>query len=139
MSVIPIANYYLIGSDFGFCMQSIEDKFLADLQEAYYVETGLVDMLGDIAEFSNDDSLADGLQEHQQETEKHVERLEEAFEAPEVQPSGRENPVFDGPVTANNVFLEEADGDSELQDVHILVLGSRTNTSKLRATRTCSS
>ena len=49
--------------------------------------------------------------------------MEEAFEALGVQPGGRENPVFDGLVAANNIFIEEANGDPELHDVHILGLG----------------
>ena len=39
-------------------MQSIEDKLIADLQETYYVESGLVEMLGNMAEFSTEESLS---------------------------------------------------------------------------------
>lgn len=62
-------------------IQSLEDMFVYQLEEMYYVEHRLVDVLDELATEANNDTLAKGFQDHRDETREHVARIERVFES----------------------------------------------------------
>jgi ferritin-like metal-binding protein YciE len=60
--------------------KTLDDLFLETLKDIYYAEKQLVKTLPKMAKAAQDQSLADGFLSHAQETEGHVERLEQIFE-----------------------------------------------------------
>lgn len=57
------------------------DKFVYHLQEMYYVENRFVEVLDEMAADVANDDLRDGLERHREQTEGHVRRLDEVFDA----------------------------------------------------------
>jgi ferritin-like metal-binding protein YciE len=67
----------------GFIMateKTLDDLFLDTLKDIYYAEKQLLKALPKMAKAAQDPKLADGFMMHAEETEGHVERLEQIFE-----------------------------------------------------------
>jgi ferritin-like metal-binding protein YciE len=60
--------------------KTLDDLFLETLKDIYYAEKQLVKTLPKMAKAAQDKKLADGFLMHAEETEVHVERLEQIFE-----------------------------------------------------------
>jgi ferritin-like metal-binding protein YciE len=60
--------------------KTLDDLFLDMLKDIYYAEKQLVKALPKMAKAAQDQKLADGFLMHAEETEGHVERLEQIFE-----------------------------------------------------------
>lgn len=98
-------------------VDSLYGKFLYHLEEMYYIENQLLDVLDTMMTDVTNDELREGLREHREETKSHVTRLEEVFETLEEQPEERECPSFDALIEERNRFLEQATGGEDLRDV----------------------
>lgn len=101
----------------------LHDKFVYDLQEMYYIENRLVDVLDDLAMDAANEELGEGFREHREQTREHVTRLEDVFRAIDEPPEQRSSPVFDALLTEREQFLEEAGGDEDLRDLYDLGAG----------------
>ena len=60
--------------------KTLDDLFLETLKDIYYAEKKLVTTLPKMAKAAQDAKLAEGFMMHAEETEGHVERLEQIFE-----------------------------------------------------------
>jgi len=60
--------------------KTLDDLFLDTLKDIYYAEKQIVKTLPKMAKAANSQELKAGFEKHLQETEGHVERLEEVFE-----------------------------------------------------------
>jgi ferritin-like metal-binding protein YciE len=60
--------------------KTLDDLFLDLLKDIYYAEKKLLTTLPKMAKAAQDQKLADGFLMHAEETEGHVERLEQIFE-----------------------------------------------------------
>jgi len=90
------------------------------LEEMYYVENRLLDVLDEMAtEVSNED-LREGLENHRNQTERHVGRLEDVFDAIDAVPEQRSGPTFDALVEEREMLLEQTGGDEDMRDLHNL-------------------
>lgn len=98
-------------------VDSLYGKFLYHLEEMYYIENQLLDVLDTMMTDVTNDELHEGLRKHREETKSHVTRLEEVFETLEEQPEERECPSFDALIEERNRFLEQATGGEDLRDV----------------------
>lgn len=101
-------------------VQTLHDKFVYHLQETYYVENRLVDILGELASEANNDELRRAFEEHQTETEEQVARLEDVFNAVDEVPEERPNPAFDGLVEEREQLLDQSAADEDMRDLHNL-------------------
>ncbi len=97
-------------------VENPRDLFEVELRKAYSIETRLVDELAvladDVAADSLDDTriravhdaFGDLLGTHREETEEHVDRLEDAFAALDRQPEGRSIPALEGLIEEKELF-----------------------------------
>jgi ferritin-like metal-binding protein YciE len=86
---------------------------LYGLQDIYYTEQQIIKSLPKMIEATNRD-LATGLKGHHEETNKQVERLQNAFEKPGKEPSGTKSPAIYG-------IIKEADETAgEIEDKAVL-------------------
>ena len=61
-------------------IQSLEDLLLHELKDIYHAEQQLVDALPDVIEKASSPELKTAIQQHLEETEGHVNRLEQIFD-----------------------------------------------------------
>jgi ferritin-like metal-binding protein YciE len=74
-----------------------KDLLVAQLSELLWVERRLAfDVLRDVIDAVHDETLKKLFQEHLEETRGHVERVEQAFRAIEMEPSSAFSPGFSG-------------------------------------------
>jgi ferritin-like metal-binding protein YciE len=77
-------------------IKSMDDLFLHVLQDIYYAEKQIVKALPDMIEKATNRELTAALQNHLGETQKHVQRLDQAFELIGESPKGTTCPAIDG-------------------------------------------
>jgi ferritin-like metal-binding protein YciE len=106
-------------------INSPHDLFVHNLKEMYYVETQLVEMLGELASDTPNDQLSQGFSDHRTETERQVDRLRQVFEAIGEQPESVASPVLDGLVQQRQNFLSEV-GNDDLKTPFYLAAGIKT-------------
>lgn len=106
-------------------VRSLQDLFVYQLEEMYYVEDRLVDVLGQLATDATDEKLQKGFKDHQSETREHVERLEEVFEEIGRKPDKRESKVLEALIEEREEFRREM-GSDELGDLFDIQAGMKT-------------
>jgi ferritin-like metal-binding protein YciE len=80
----------------------MDDLFLHVLQDVYYAEKQIVKALPDMIEKATNRELTAALQHHLGETQKHVQRLDQAFELIGESPKGTTCPAIDGIIKEAN-------------------------------------
>jgi ferritin-like metal-binding protein YciE len=95
-------------------IKSIDDLFLHVLQDIYYAEKQIVKALPDMIEKATNRELTAAFRGHLEETEKHVQRLEQAFELLGEQPKGTKCPAIDGIIDEANEITGEIDNKKVL-------------------------
>jgi ferritin-like metal-binding protein YciE len=99
-------------------VETLHDKFVYELQQAYYIETELVDVLEEMDETTADEEISNGFQRHQRETAEQARRLEDVFEALDEEPHARQCYALDGLVEDHSEFLDNAAEDDDLIDLY---------------------
>lgn len=77
-------------------IETLEDLFGYQLQHAYYAERTQLELLADLADDAATDELGERFTTHIQETERHVERLEDVFDALGRRPQASRSRTADG-------------------------------------------
>jgi len=77
-------------------IKTINDLFVHMLRDIYYAENQIVKALPDMIEKATNRELTAALQNHLGETQKHVQRLDQAFELIGESPKGTTCPAIDG-------------------------------------------
>jgi ferritin-like metal-binding protein YciE len=83
-------------------IKSMDDLFLHVLQDIYFAEKQIVKALPDMIEKATNRELTAALQHHLGETQKHVQRLDQAFELIGESPKGTTCPAIDGIIKEAN-------------------------------------
>ena len=83
--------------------KTLEDLFEHALKDIYYAEKKIYKALPKLIKAAHDDELRYGLEDHRNETEQHVEKVEQIFALLGKTPKAQKCDAIDG-------ILEEADG-----------------------------
>lgn len=81
------------------------------VQELYYAEQELVDATKTLADQTNDDTASQAFTEHHEETQTHVDRIEQVFDHIGEEPQSREEQVVDALIDEHEQFAQDNDGD----------------------------
>lgn len=106
-------------------VNNLRELFVHDLEDIYYAENELLDALEELAEQTESEEIAQAFREHREETQGHVERLDQVFEMLDQQPEQEECEGIEGLINEHEDFLEE-DPDQEVLNVHNLVAAQKT-------------
>ena len=106
-------------------VSSLRDLFVHDLEDVYYAENELLDVLSELAEQTDDEEIAQAFRDHHEETEGHVDRLDQVFEKLGQEPEHEECEGIEGLITEHKEFLE-MDSDQDVLDLHNLVAAQKT-------------
>ncbi|MFC4359373.1 ferritin-like domain-containing protein [Halobium salinum] len=105
--------------------QSIEDLFVEGLQEMYYTEQQLTDALEDLESSSSSEDAKNAFSEHREETQRHVERLEEVFDSIGHEAEAHEDPVVDAMIRQHEEFVD-GDPDAEALDRYNMLAAQKS-------------
>ncbi|WP_049970911.1 YciE/YciF ferroxidase family protein [Haladaptatus cibarius] len=103
---------------------SIEQLFVNGLQELYYAEQQFIDALETLAEQTNDETASRAFSEHRDETQEHVNRLEQVFEQIGKEPQTMDEQVVDALIDEHEQFAQENEGD--VLDRYNIEVGQKT-------------
>lgn len=113
-------------------LNSLEDLFIHQLKQVYYVENRLVDVLGELVDDASNDKLSKGFSDHRDETREHVENIERVFDALGREPEEEQSRVLDALLEEREEFVEQSD-DEQLRDLYDMQAGMKTERVEITA------
>ena len=111
--------------------ETLRDLYLNELRDLYSAETQLLEALPKMADAASSSELKEAFTAHVTETEGHVCRLEEIFEALGEEPSGETCKAMEGLIEEGEDYVK-ASGDKQVRDAGLIgaaqrVAGKRTS------------
>jgi len=100
-------------------MNNLEQLFEETLRDIYYAEKAILKKLPKMAKRASSPELASAFDEHVDQTEVHVERLEQIFEMIGKAPRGKRCPAIDGLAEEASEVMQEAE-DETVRDAGML-------------------
>ena len=95
---------------------NLEELFEHELEDIYYAEHAIVDALSELAGQVEHDEIKQAFETHREETQGHIERLEEVFDMLGEPPEEEECEGIQGLIAEQEEFAEQ-DPDQEVLDV----------------------
>ncbi|WP_265109136.1 DUF892 family protein [Halosolutus halophilus] len=106
-------------------MDTIQDLFEHGLEDLYHAEHQLLDALEDLESNTERDEIASAFAEHREETQGHIDRIEEVFEMFGEPPEKEECEGIEGLIEEYEEFTEE-DPSQEVLDYHNMAAAEKT-------------
>jgi len=100
-------------------MESLRDLYIEELKDLYSAEKQLVRALPKMVKNATNPQLKEAFQNHLEETEGHVARLEEIFESLESSPRGKKCVGMEGLIEEASELLEE-DAEDDVLDAGLI-------------------
>jgi ferritin-like metal-binding protein YciE len=94
--------------------KGLEELFSDTLKDIYFAEKQILRALPKMAKSASSGELRDAFEKHRQETEGHVDRLEQIFEAMGKPPRGKMCDAIVGILEEGKEIMEDYAGDSAL-------------------------
>jgi ferritin-like metal-binding protein YciE len=92
-------------------LQTLHDLYVAELRDLYSAENQILKALPRMAKKASSPDLKRAFEEHLEQTQGHVERLEEVFEKLDVKPRGKKCKAMEGLIEEGKEVMEEAGED----------------------------
>jgi hypothetical protein len=110
-------------------IESLHDVLLHELTDLYSAETQLLKALPKIAKAATFEELRSGFEEHLEQTEGQVERLNRIFESLEKQPKRKKCVGMEGLIEEGKDLIE-MDAEPEALDAALICAAKRSNITK---------
>ena len=107
-------------------MNDPRELFLHELGDVLYAERTLVKALPKLQDEASDEELAQGFADHLEETRKHVNNVEQAFEALGEQAKAEKCPGIEGIKQEHDDFVANESPSQEVLDAFLTGAGART-------------
>jgi ferritin-like metal-binding protein YciE len=107
-------------------IDSFEALFEHELEDVYDAEHELLEALEEMAGQTENEELRNAFEEHRQETEEHVTRLEEAFDIMGIDAEREECEGIEGLIEEHETFMTEEDPDQAVADIHSKMAAEKT-------------
>jgi ferritin-like metal-binding protein YciE len=105
-------------------LDNLRKLFVEELRDLYSAENQLVKALPKMAKGASSEELKQALEDHLEQTQGHVERLEEVFEQLDETPKGKTCKAMKGLVEEGSEILEE-DGEDSVVDAGIIAAAQK--------------
>lgn len=98
-------------------MQTVHELFIHELSDMLDAEHNLLEALQQQAEESSRPELQKAFESHRKQTEKQIQRLEQAFESLDEEPEDAECKGIQGIIEEHEEFMNEEDATEDLVDI----------------------
>lgn len=95
-------------------MSMLRETFLEELADVYDAEKQILKALPKMIKAAHNEQLKEGFEEHLQQTEEHVSRLEQVFEHMGVKAKGKKCQAMAGLLEEGEELIKEKAGDAAL-------------------------
>ena len=107
-------------------MQTLQDLFMNQLQDIYYAERKMTKALPEMAGAAAQSTLRQAFQHHLEQTERHIERLEQVFEIMGEKASGEKCDAVEGILEEGKKFIHNGkDHSPEVNDAGLISSAQR--------------
>jgi len=113
--------------------ETLEDLFLVELKDVYDSEHRLTSALTELAQKTEQEEIASAFEEHEEQTEGHVERLERVFEALGQDPEREECKASKGMIEETEHFYQEQEPTAEVGDRYAITAAQKTERYEITA------
>jgi ferritin-like metal-binding protein YciE len=100
-------------------LESLQDLFVEELKDVYHAEKQLIKALPKMAKAASSEDLKAALENHLEETEEHIQRLEQVFELMGKKPATKVCKGMQGLVEEGKEIIEE-DAEDEVKDAGLI-------------------
>ena len=104
--------------------KTLRDLYLNELRDLYSAETQLLEALPKMAEAATSSQLKEAFTTHLEESQGHVSRLEEIFEALGEEPGGETCKAMEGLIAEGEDYVK-ASGDRDVRDAGLIGAAQR--------------
>jgi ferritin-like metal-binding protein YciE len=101
-------------------LESLQDLFVDSLKDLYSAETQITKALPKVIKTASTPELQEALQNHLEETEGQIDRLEKIFQRLGEKPTGKKCKAMEGLVAENKEMMGE-DAEPEVMDAGLIV------------------
>jgi ferritin-like metal-binding protein YciE len=105
-------------------LNTLQDLFVEELHDLHSAEEQLVQALPKMAQAASNNELREAFQHHLQETQDHLNRINDIYGELGVSPSGERCEAMEG-LIAEGEELIEADGDPTVKDAALIGAAQR--------------
>jgi ferritin-like metal-binding protein YciE len=105
-------------------LDSLQKLFVEELRDVYNAENQLLKALPKMAKSASSDELKQAFEDHLQETNEHVERLEQIFKGLEEKAKGKPCHAMKGLIEEGSEILEE-EGEESVLDAGIIAAAQK--------------
>jgi ferritin-like metal-binding protein YciE len=105
-------------------LDSLQKLYLDELRDLYNAENQLLKALPKMAKAASSEELKNAFEKHLEQTETHVERLEQVFEELDQTPKGKTCRAMKGLIQEGSEILKE-EGDPSVLDAGIIVAAQK--------------
>ncbi len=103
---------------------NLRDVYIEQLKDLYSAETQLIKALPKMAKAATNPELAQGFEEHLEQTKEHAVRLEQIFETLEEKPTGKKCKAMEGLIKEGSETIEE-DASDAAKDAMLIAAAQR--------------
>src|SRR5207302_7830008 len=105
-------------------LDTLKTLYINELRDLYNAENQLLKALPKMAKAASSHELKDAFEKHLQQTESHVERLEQVFQELDEKPKGKTCHAMKGLIEEGSEILHK-DGDESVIDAGIIVAAQK--------------
>src|SRR5438552_1068344 len=105
-------------------LNSLKDLFMEELRDLYDAEKQLTNALPKMAKSATSPELKKAFETHLRQTEGHVKRLEQVFEALDTRPRGKKCKAMQGLIEEASEMMQE-EGEPETLDAAMIASAQR--------------
>ena len=101
-------------------------KFFSDqLKDMYYAEQELLKTLNELKSAATTEELEEAIEEHAQQTKRHVKRLEKIFNMIGLRPEGKRCEAMDGLIKECKTIIRETEENSMTRDAALIIAAQK--------------
>jgi len=104
---------------------TLEDLLVEELRDLYSAETQLVKALPKMAKAAGSDELRTAIENHLQETQGQVQRLEQIFEHLSARPKGKKCAAMEGLIEEGKELMQEDIEDESVMDAGLIAAAQK--------------
>jgi ferritin-like metal-binding protein YciE len=99
----------------------LQKFFLDQIKDMYYAEQELLKTLPEIKSVATTEELEDAIEEHHQQTRRHVKRLEKIFHMIGQKPEGKRCEAMDGLIKECKTIIRETEDSTMTRDAALII------------------
>ena len=103
----------------------LEKFFIDELKDIYWAEKHLVKALGKLGKAATTDELRQAFEDHQAQTEEHVDRLEQVFEMFGKKAQAKKCEAMDGLSKEAESIVEDTEDGTMTRDVGLIIAAQK--------------